>query len=84
MKVYPIDEYVKKPVVLMQDQGKFPSIWRDYGKIFEQNGTAGDFCESAERFEFYRRAKEAYAVIYTGETELCANIIIQKGVVTEA
>jgi len=34
-----------------------------------------------ERFAFYERAKKAYAVIATGETELYANLILKKGVV---
>ncbi|MEE1045789.1 MAG: RbsD/FucU domain-containing protein, partial [Clostridia bacterium] len=36
-----------------------------------------------ERFEFYERAKKAYAVIMTGESALYANIILKKGVVTD-
>ena len=36
--------------------------------------------EFLERFEFYERAKKAYAVVYTGESALYANIIIKKGV----
>ena len=31
-----------------------------------------------ERFAFYERAKTAYAVIATGETEIYANLIIKK------
>jgi L-fucose mutarotase len=34
-----------------------------------------------ERFEFYERAKKAYAVIATGEGAIYANIIIKKGVI---
>ena len=36
-----------------------------------------------ERFDFYERAKNAYAVVTSGETALYANIIIRKGVVIE-
>ena len=34
-----------------------------------------------ERFEFYEKAREAYAVIATSESALYANIILQKGVI---
>ena len=34
-----------------------------------------------DRFEFYERAKTAYAVIATGETAIYANIILKKGVI---
>jgi L-fucose mutarotase len=33
-----------------------------------------------ERFAFYERAKEAFAVIATGEEALYGNIILKKGV----
>lgn len=36
-----------------------------------------------ERFKFYDRAKEAYAVVMTGESAIYANIILKKGVVKE-
>lgn len=36
-----------------------------------------------ERFAFYEKAKQAYAVIATGEEALYANVILQKGVVVE-
>ena len=34
-----------------------------------------------ERFEFYERAKKAFAVLMTGETAKYANIILKKGVI---
>ena len=34
-----------------------------------------------ERFEFYERAKKAYAVIQTGEERQYGNLILVKGVV---
>ncbi|XP_017513154.2 fucose mutarotase isoform X5 [Manis pentadactyla] len=33
-----------------------------------------------ERFEFYQRAKKAFAVVATGETALYGNLILKKGV----
>jgi L-fucose mutarotase len=34
-----------------------------------------------ERFAFYERAKEAYAVVATSEAALYANVILKKGVI---
>ena len=34
-----------------------------------------------ERFDFYDKAKNAFAIVATGETAIYANIILQKGVV---
>jgi len=87
LKVFPLDTYVEKPVSLMQvmpgDNVKTP-IWDVYKKIVSESDDRGDrvFAE-VERFEFYERAKNAYAVIATGETAIYANIMLQKGVVTE-
>jgi L-fucose mutarotase len=36
--------------------------------------------EEVERFDFYERAKKAFAVIASGETALYGNIILKKGV----
>ena len=35
------------------------------------------------KFEFYERAKKAYAVVTTSEAALYANVILKKGVVSE-
>ena len=32
-----------------------------------------------ERFEFYERAKKAYAIVVTGESAIYANVILKKG-----
>ena len=34
-----------------------------------------------ERYEFYERAKKAYAIVMTGESALYANVLLKKGVV---
>ena len=36
-----------------------------------------------ERFAFYGEARKAYAIIATSEKALYANIMLQKGVVTD-
>ena len=87
LKLFPLDTYVENPVSLMQvmpgDNVETP-IWDVYKKIVSNVDDRGDkvFAE-VERFEFYERAKKAYAVIATGETAIYANIMLQKGVVIE-
>lgn len=87
LRVFPLDTYVEKPVGLMEvmpgDTVETP-IWNTYENIIAKEDVRGaEAIEHIERFEFYRRAKECYAVIATGETALYANIILQKGVVVE-
>ena len=81
LELLPLDTYAN-PLYLMDvvkgDNVKTP-IWDEYGAISKKYFDA-DF-EFLERFEFYERAKNAYAVIATGEKALYANIILKKGVV---
>ena len=82
--MFPLDSYVAHPVSLMQvtpgDPVKTP-IWDQYKAIVAEYEERGSLAfEEIERFAFYEEAKEAYAIIATGEKALYANIILQKGV----
>ena len=84
LKFFPLDIYVEKPVGLMAvvsgDNIK-PEIWEVYRKIIKESKEPFTDFEFIERFTFYERAKNAYAVIATSESALYANIILKKGVV---
>jgi L-fucose mutarotase len=83
LMLFPLDTY-SKPVFIMQkvpgDSVETP-IWDTYKDIVKKYSDHN--IEQIERFEFYERAKKAYAVIATGESALYANIILKKGVVIE-
>ena len=57
-----------------------PAIWKDYREIVTAANGDTEISE-IERFAFYERARQAYAVVATGETAIYANIILKKGVV---
>ena len=84
LKLFPLDIFVEKPVALMAvvpgDDTK-PTIWDEYAKIIKASGEKFEDFEFVERFAFYDRAKEAYAVVATSEAALYANIILKKGVI---
>lgn len=87
LKVFPLDTYIQKPVNLMEvmpgDTVETP-IWETYKEIVSNYDTRGEKAVGCiERFAFYEEAKTVYAIIATGETALYANIMLQKGVVTE-
>lgn len=87
LKVFPLDTYVEKPVKLMEvmkgDTVETP-IWETYKELIARYDPRGaNAVETMERFRFYEEARCAYAIIATGEQALYANIMIQKGVVTE-
>lgn len=54
------------------------TIWAKYEEIAKANDNNVRVAQ-LERFEFYERAKNAYAVIATGEEAVSANIILKKG-----
>lgn len=87
LKLFPLDTYVEKPVNLMEvmpgDTVKTP-IWTSYeGVVAKHDDRGAAAIGQIERFAFYEEARKAYAIIATGETALYANIMLQKGVVTE-
>ena len=85
LKLFPLDSYVKSAVGLMEvvpGDDVVPKIWEDYRKILNESDEAFKEFEFIERFEFYERAKNAFAVVATSELALYANIILKKGVVT--
>ena len=87
LQVFPLDTYVEKPVSLMEvmkgDTVETP-IWKDYETIVAKADARGaDAIGTIERFAFYEQAKTAYAIIATGESALYANVMLQKGVVTD-
>ena len=83
LKLFPLDVYVDRPVGLMAvvpgDKTR-PTIWEQYRTILKNSGEKFADFEFIERFAFYERAKQAYAVVATGEKALYANIILKKGV----
>ena len=85
LDLMPLDFYVDAPVALMEvvpGDTYVPEIWDTYKEIIlEKEGDKA--IENIERFAFYDRAKEAYAVVATGETSLYANIILKQGIVVE-
>ena len=82
LSLIPLDTYALENLLLMHTTNgdPTPEIWDKYfaiAKKHDPNLRAG----TLERFEFYERAKKAYAVIATGESAIYANIIIKKGVI---
>ncbi len=89
LTVFPLDTYTEKPVLLMElmdrDKGIVDTpIWDEYKDVVAAHDARGaDAVGTVERFAFYDEAKKCYAVIATGETAIYANVILQKGVVTD-
>ncbi|MBQ7961870.1 MAG: L-fucose mutarotase [Clostridia bacterium] len=85
LQLFPLDTYVEAPVMLMQvtpGDDVDPVIWKEYRKIVDKHQDDVNF-EEIERFAFYERARDAYAIVATGESALYANVILKKGVVKQ-
>ena len=86
LKFMPLDPYVEHPTIFMEvlpDDPYKPEIWpvyREIGQKYEKDGLRE---LAINKFEFYERAKKAYAVVTTSEAALYANVILKKGVVSE-
>ncbi|MCH9656312.1 MAG: fucose isomerase [Planctomycetes bacterium] len=86
LQFFPLDTFVDQPAGLMNpvdDQSPEPPIWNTYRQLIQIHDSRKFELEKIERFEFYERAKNAYAIIATSETALYANLILKKGVVVD-
>ena len=84
LQLIPLDQYVDQPAALMKvvpGDPVVPVIWDEYRALLKKHGEDPDKVEMMESFAFYDRAKNAYAVIATGETAIYANVLLKKGVV---
>ena len=83
LSLIPLDTYATDNFFLMETvQGDpTPTIWKEYETTVAKHDD-NVRRENLERFAFYERAKQAYAVIATGEGAVYANVILKKGVIT--
>ncbi|QDT41382.1 L-fucose mutarotase [Gimesia alba] len=86
LQFFPLDTFVDQPAGLMNpvdEKTTEPPIWSTYQQLIQKHDSRNFELEKIERFEFYERAKQAYAIVATSETALYANLILKKGVVVE-
>ena len=86
LQVIPLDTYVEKPAILMEkmdrDKDLNIPVWETYKDIVSKYDSRGaEAVGNIDRFDFYNEAKKCYCIIQTGETQIYANIILQKGVI---
>lgn len=82
LPLFPLDQYEDDNFIVMQvEKGDpIPEIWDDFKMIIEKHEPE---CRMTftDRFDYYERAKKAYAVIATGEKAQYANVVLKKGVI---
>ena len=60
-----------------------PSVWADYKRLLKESEQRDIPLQTMERFDFYERARKAFAIVHTGETALYGNLILKMGVIPE-
>ena len=84
LSVMPLDSFVEAPAERMQIVGKpdeIPPVQQEVqAEVDAAEGRSWPM-GSVERFAFYERAKQAYAVIVTGERRFYGCFIFKKGVI---
>lgn len=81
LELIPLDQYDEEHFILMQKcdgDNADVSVWEEYKEIAEKKSSNCKitFCE---RYHYYERAKNAYAIVATGDKRQYANIILKKG-----
>ena len=86
LPLFELDSY-DDPLIMMQaveGDSLDPNVESSYRSEIEKHAPDAPEVIRIGRFEFYDRAEKAAAVVMTGETAKCANIILKKGVTPSA
>jgi L-fucose mutarotase len=83
LSVYPIDTFVDDATARMEVVGQPSAILPVMAEVqAEVSAANGPTMMGIERFAFYDRAKQAYAVIQTGERRFYGCFALRKGVLS--
>ncbi|MFH2114332.1 MAG: RbsD/FucU domain-containing protein [Spirochaetota bacterium] len=85
--LFPLDDFIPHPVSIMQvvtGDKTIPVIHDEIRAVVRKHEKAGDtLVAELERFDFYERAKNAYAIVATTEKKLYGCMMIKKGVIRQ-
>lgn len=82
LSVLPVDDFEPDPAVVMEvvgDPSAMPEAVAEFARLLRGAGAGAP--RAVPRQGFYTLAREAFAVVATGERRLYGNIILTKGVV---
>ena len=83
LPLFVLDTYVESPLIMMDavsgDQLD-PAVEASYRRAIDKHWPDTPPIQRIDRFDFYDRAQQAFAVLTTGETAKYGNIILKKGV----
>jgi L-fucose mutarotase len=79
-----LDNFVKTPLAMMAPvpgDSADPNVWAGYRTAIERHAPGTPPPEQIERHAFYEQAKQAFAIVMTGEVAKYGNLILKKGVI---
>ena len=83
LPLFELDSYVTNALIMMQavEGDQLDSkVEESYMTSIQKSNPKINSVERIDRFDFYDRAREAFAVVMTGELAKYGNIILKKGV----
>jgi L-fucose mutarotase len=83
LPLFELDSFVPHPVAMMEavpGDSLDPAVEVAYLEAIHRHAPETPAIERVERFAFYERARDAFAVVMTGETAKYGNVILVKGV----
>ncbi|MBN1877281.1 MAG: L-fucose mutarotase [Anaerolineae bacterium] len=83
LPLFALDTYVDSPVIMMEavpGDTLDPTVEASYRAVIDKYWPETPSIERFARFAFYERARQAFAVVMTGETAKYGNVILKKGV----
>ncbi len=84
LTVFPLDAAATPAVLTMEvadDPGAIPLPVAEFAGVFAERGMADVEFGALARHAFYERARQAFAVIRTGELRAYGNVLLVKGTV---
>ena len=83
LSVLPLDDFVPDAAFRMEDSSApeaTPPVCQEYAQALSAVGYHRPIA-AVERFAFYERARDAYAIVATGEPRFWGNLILKKGAI---
>jgi L-fucose mutarotase len=84
LQLFPLDTFVKEPAIRMMQvhaPDEIPEVQQICQRIIDESEGRHQKLAGISREAFYERARNAYAVVITGEARIYGCILIKKGVV---
>jgi L-fucose mutarotase len=87
LSVMPLDDFVPDPALRIEvvgDPDAEPEVCAGYARILARPENGGVQLGKLERFAFYERSKQAFAVVASGESRVYGCVLLKKGVIRPA